>query len=99
VVRLPFAADCCPCVEKLRTVLPFSVIRDGVEWAHTRGVEAPLPSNSPHDQMVYWSVRTNTGEGLGGDSRREAGDEIVKIGQNLKERETLHRCRSTYYHL
>jgi hypothetical protein len=31
VVELPFAADCCPCVEKLRTVLPFSVgIRDGV---------------------------------------------------------------------
>ena len=24
VVRLPFAADCCPCVEKLGTVLPFS---------------------------------------------------------------------------
>jgi hypothetical protein len=22
VVELPFAADCCPCVEKLRTVLP-----------------------------------------------------------------------------
>jgi hypothetical protein len=31
VVRLPFAADCCPCVAKLRTELPFSVgIRDGV---------------------------------------------------------------------
>jgi hypothetical protein len=31
VVELPFAADCCPCVEKLRTVLPFTVaIRDGV---------------------------------------------------------------------
>jgi hypothetical protein len=30
-VELPFAADCCPCVEKLRTVLPFIVgIRDGV---------------------------------------------------------------------
>jgi hypothetical protein len=30
VVELPWAADCCPCVEKLRTVLPFSVgIRDG----------------------------------------------------------------------
>jgi hypothetical protein len=30
VVKLPFAADCCPCVEKLRTVLPFTVgIRDG----------------------------------------------------------------------
>jgi hypothetical protein len=31
VVELPWAADCCPCVEKLRTVLPFTVgIRDGV---------------------------------------------------------------------
>jgi hypothetical protein len=30
VVELPFAADCCPCVEKLRTVLPFTVgLRDG----------------------------------------------------------------------
>jgi hypothetical protein len=30
VVELPFAADCCPCVEKLRTVLPLTVgIRDG----------------------------------------------------------------------
>jgi hypothetical protein len=30
VVELPWAADCCPCVEKLRTVLPFTVdIRDG----------------------------------------------------------------------
>jgi hypothetical protein len=31
VVELPFAADCCPCVEKLRTVLLVTVgIRDGV---------------------------------------------------------------------
>jgi hypothetical protein len=31
VVELPFAAYCCPCVEKLRTVLPLPVgIRDGV---------------------------------------------------------------------
>jgi hypothetical protein len=31
VVELPWAADCCPCVEKLRTVLPLTVgIRDGV---------------------------------------------------------------------
>ena len=31
VVELPWAADSCPCVEKLRTVLPFTVgIRDGV---------------------------------------------------------------------
>ena len=29
--ELPFAADCCPCVRKLRTVLPLTVgIRDGV---------------------------------------------------------------------
>jgi hypothetical protein len=33
VVELPFAADCCPCVEKLRTVLPFTVgIRDGAVY-------------------------------------------------------------------
>jgi hypothetical protein len=33
VGELPWAADCCPCVEKLRTVLPFTVgisIRDVV---------------------------------------------------------------------
>ena len=31
VVELPFAADRCPCVEKLRTVLPLTVgIRDSV---------------------------------------------------------------------
>jgi hypothetical protein len=31
VVELPWAADNCPCVEKLRTVLPLTVgIRDGV---------------------------------------------------------------------
>ena len=31
MVELPFAADCCPCVEKLRTVLPSTGgIRDGV---------------------------------------------------------------------
>jgi hypothetical protein len=34
VVELPFAADCCPWVEKLRTVLPLLLalyqIRDGV---------------------------------------------------------------------
>jgi hypothetical protein len=33
VVELPFAADCCPCVENLRTVLPFTVgIRDGAVY-------------------------------------------------------------------
>jgi hypothetical protein len=39
VVELPFAADCCPCVEKLRTVSPFTVgIRDGaVQLVSTLG--------------------------------------------------------------
>ena len=39
VVELPFAADWCPCVEKLRTVLPFTVgIRDGaVQLVSTLG--------------------------------------------------------------
>jgi hypothetical protein len=26
VVELPWAADCCPCVEKLRAVLPLTVV-------------------------------------------------------------------------
>jgi hypothetical protein len=39
VFELPFAADCCPCVEKLRTVLPVTVgIRDGaVQMVSTLG--------------------------------------------------------------
>jgi hypothetical protein len=39
VLELPFAADCFPCVEKLRTVLPFTVgIRDGaVQLVSTLG--------------------------------------------------------------
>jgi hypothetical protein len=39
VVELPFAADCYPCEEKLRTVLPFTVgIRDGaVQLVSTLG--------------------------------------------------------------
>jgi hypothetical protein len=59
-VELPFAADCCPCLDKLRTVLPFTVgIRDGVvhlvstlgsavgsaRAEHTGGWGTPLPSN------------------------------------------------------
>jgi hypothetical protein len=52
VVELPFAADCCPCVEKLRTVLPFTVgIRDGaVQLVSTfgcAGVEPNLPAGVP----------------------------------------------------
>ena len=39
VVELPFAAGCCPCVEKLRAVLPLTVgIRDGaVQMVSTLG--------------------------------------------------------------
>ena len=39
MVELPWAADCCPCVEKLRTVLPLTVgIRDGlVQFESTLG--------------------------------------------------------------
>jgi hypothetical protein len=39
VVELPFAAGCCPCVEKLRTVLPLTVgVRDGaVQLVSTLG--------------------------------------------------------------
>jgi hypothetical protein len=41
-LELPFAADCCPCAEKLRTVLPFTVdIRDGaVQLVSTLGGDA-----------------------------------------------------------
>jgi hypothetical protein len=39
VVELPFAADRCPWVEKLRTVLPLTVgIRDGVVQLVSRWV-------------------------------------------------------------
>jgi hypothetical protein len=45
VVELPFAADCCPCVEKLRTVLPLSdVIRDSavqLVLTHQRAESTP----------------------------------------------------------
>ena len=38
MVELPWAAGCCPCVEKLRTVLPLPVgIRDGVVHLHPSG--------------------------------------------------------------
>ena len=39
VVKPPWAVDYCPCVEKLRTVLPFTVgIRDGaVQLVSTLG--------------------------------------------------------------
>jgi hypothetical protein len=37
-VRLPFAADSCPCVEKLRAVVPLTVgIRDGGVQLVSRG--------------------------------------------------------------
>jgi pyruvate kinase len=32
VVELPCAADSCPCVEKLRTVLPLTVVSPGSGW-------------------------------------------------------------------
>jgi hypothetical protein len=43
VVRLHFAADCCPCVEKLRTVLPLTEEVDREQSGkkgHGRGAEA-----------------------------------------------------------
>jgi hypothetical protein len=48
VVELPFAPDCCPCVAKLRTVLPVTVvIRDGaVQLVSTLGsvVQVGVPA-------------------------------------------------------
>jgi hypothetical protein len=45
LVRFPWAADSCPWVGKLRTVLPFTnrdVIRDGaVQLTRQRGVDSP----------------------------------------------------------
>jgi hypothetical protein len=49
VVELPFAAECCPCVEKLRTVLPLTGgIRDGVVWCSW--CPPSLAPSSQHEQ-------------------------------------------------
>ena len=53
VVELPFAADCCPCVEKLRTVLPLTVgIRDSAAWGGAAAHSAETACGQlgqPHD--------------------------------------------------
>ena len=50
VVELPFAAECCPCVEKLRTVLPLTGgIRDGVVQL--------VASSYQHEQSSVASLR------------------------------------------
>jgi hypothetical protein len=52
VVELPFAADCCPCVDKLRTVLPLTVgIRDGVVLLVSTLGSAVRVSRDPADAM------------------------------------------------
>jgi hypothetical protein len=55
VVELPFAAECCPCVEKLRTVLPFTVgIRDGpVQLVSTLGSVASGGGDAAKDTGLY----------------------------------------------
>jgi hypothetical protein len=51
VVELPWAADCCPCEEKLRTVLPLTVgIRDGA-------VYLGLTLGGAYDQSSVASLR------------------------------------------
>jgi hypothetical protein len=48
VVELPWAADSCPCVEKLRTVLPLTVgIRDGEHEHGTHTALRLLPDTLP----------------------------------------------------
>jgi hypothetical protein len=50
VARLPFAADCCPCEEKLRTVLPLTVGIGGLGGAplgHPGEVAAPASPVNP----------------------------------------------------
>jgi hypothetical protein len=56
VVELPWAADCCPYVEKLRTALPLTVgIRHGV--VHAVGV---LPF-SIGVLKIQWGFKINVG--------------------------------------
>jgi hypothetical protein len=46
VVELPWAADCCPCVEKLRTVLPLTArVRERAAHAAVSR-RPPNPSNA-----------------------------------------------------
>jgi hypothetical protein len=52
-LSFPWAADSCPCVEKLRTVLPLTVgIRDGV--VH---LVSTLASSSQHEPSSVASLR------------------------------------------
>jgi hypothetical protein len=60
VVELPFAADCCPCVEKLRTVLPFTVgIRETVRcsWCPPWAVSNPHEGGgaATHEEGERWA--------------------------------------------
>jgi Asp/Glu/hydantoin racemase len=58
VVELPWAADCCPCVEKLRTVLPLTVgIRDGaVHLVSTLG-SAVISARAELGSIIEASLR------------------------------------------
>jgi hypothetical protein len=56
VVELLFAADCCPCVKKLRTVLPFTVgVRDGaVQLVSTLG-SVVIPARAEGEGEGCWA--------------------------------------------
>jgi hypothetical protein len=54
VAELPWAADSCPCEEKLRTVLPLPVgIRDGV----VHSVSPFLASSYQREQVALGAVK------------------------------------------
>jgi hypothetical protein len=88
VVELPFAADCCPCVEKLRTVLPLTVgIRDsegGREGQRrTGGSGGGRVAAQPHAQRPLQRdavVRQRLEAQLGAITKIEAGDTCGRHG-------------------
>jgi hypothetical protein len=67
VVELPFAADCCPCVEKLRTVLHFTAgIRDGaVQLVSTLG-SAVTSARAELGSIITSALPVATHHALGG---------------------------------
>jgi hypothetical protein len=79
-VELPFAADCCPSVEKLRAVLPLTVgIRDGVVHLvaeeRRRGRQRRLHSADEGEEERRRGRQRrlhSADEGEGGEAEREA---------------------------
>jgi hypothetical protein len=66
VVELPFAADRCPCVEKLRTVLSLTVgIRDGA----VHSVSTLVHLGPPWSTLVHLGSAVISEAGGGGGER------------------------------